>query len=273
MASAEADYLASQLPGLCVQVADAWLRAEGGGPGANNPLNITRTGSGLDAGYTGGFADYPSVAVGLQAAAWLIIHGSYAGVRAALPTHNPVLQRLAIIASPWAAGHYNHGASFPTVSGPCQAPSGNPSGILPNASPASFTSTSSATSAEVTTFEAFYQPLIGSGKTWGQASADLIAKHFGPLPPPILSVPGAPILGVYDLVSQALVKTGTAAGDPITAANYAAMDAAVKGISTTPIDLNPLDALTAALPGLLVSGGLIVLILLLGYRGLTDLLS
>lgn len=273
MVSAEADYLASQLPGLCVQVADAWLRAEGGGPGANNPLNITRTGSGLDQGYTGGFADYPSVAVGLQAAAWLIQHGSYAGVRAALPTHSPALQRLAIINSPWAGGHYNHGASFPEVSGSCQAPASGSSGILPNAIQASDTTTGSGPSPEIAVFEAFFKPLVGSGKTWGQAAQDLVAHHYGPLPPPILSVPGAPVLGVYDLVSQALAKTGVAASDPITADNYATMDAAVKGISTTPLDLNPIDALTGFLPGFLVDAAVIALIAVLGYKGFSQLLS
>ncbi|TAM69868.1 MAG: hypothetical protein EPN50_04745, partial [Chloroflexota bacterium] len=258
-----ADYLASLLPGLCVQVARAWLAAEGGGPGANNPLNVTRTGSGLDASYTSGpgltFANYPSVEVGLQAAAWLVKHGLYAGIRVAIPTHNPALQRLAIISSPWAGGHYNHGASFPIVTGPCQAPSGATTGIPAGSGSAGVTE------ASYTPGQVVQPNLAGFlGISESAAFTDTLAQQAAAKYARTNAGVGPAYQYAYNSIYSAL-KVWETAG---TTAGMVPFNVDAQGHNTgsvvvpSPsqlaagnttrgsIDLNPLDALSAALGGL-----------------------
>lgn len=109
----------------------AWALAEGPiGGGAwlyNNPLNTRK-------GMPGGMTDRPGTsvpgytteAIGIEATARTLEQNNFAGIRAAFRAGSSRVPgalrgaepsfaeiRAAIIASPWAAGHYNNGRSFP----------------------------------------------------------------------------------------------------------------------------------------------------------------
>jgi hypothetical protein len=99
-----------------------WEKAEGGG-GKYNPLNqgpdprhpnYTTTGE----QYGGGAADYASWQDGILGAADYLHMGNYKGVLNALLAGDPAAARSALIASPWAASHYDGGASFPDTPAP-----------------------------------------------------------------------------------------------------------------------------------------------------------
>lgn len=256
-----ADYLAALLPGLCVQVARAWLAAEGGGPGANNPLNNTCTASGLDESYTGvrcasgSFANYPSVEVGLQASAWMVKHGDYAGIRAAIATHNPQVQRQAIIASPWAGGHYANGAAFPQVSGACQAPSGgSPSGI----SQASDVTTGGST---VDWTAILSNAAAGNPPASGATFREWFASD--------------PLGRDQSLVYETTSSLGLLDA-PVTAGALAKIGAALNAEGAQPPPSGSKTGQGIGLPDLaplLVNGAVILLIVGLGYKGLTQLLD
>lgn len=100
-----------------VQFVYQWELAEGGG-GKFNPLNQglvkgrpDLTTSGIQFG--GGAADYASWDAGLQGAVYYLHLGHYKGVLAGLMNNDPVSARNALIASPWAASHYNYGKNWP----------------------------------------------------------------------------------------------------------------------------------------------------------------
>src|SRR5581483_2280122 len=93
-----------------VKVIYDWEVSEGGG-GRYNPLNqgpvpghpeLTTTGS----QYGGGAADYASPAAGIQGAADYLNMPAYAGVLAGLRAGDYSAAQQALIASPWAGGHY-----------------------------------------------------------------------------------------------------------------------------------------------------------------------
>jgi hypothetical protein len=93
-----------------------WEVSEGGG-GKFNPLNqgpvpgqpqLTTTGQ----QYGGGAADFASWQAGLQGAVAYLNMPNFTAVRDALRRGDAVGARSALIASPWAASHYNGGASF-----------------------------------------------------------------------------------------------------------------------------------------------------------------
>ena len=107
------------------QVIYDWEVSEGGG-GQYNPLNqgpvpnhpeLTTTGS----QYGGGAADFASIPAGIQGAIDYLDMPNFAGIKAALEQNNPAAARQAIIASPWAASHYNGGSSFSSSPLPGQA--------------------------------------------------------------------------------------------------------------------------------------------------------
>lgn len=102
-----------------------WEKSEGGG-GVWNPVNqgpdpahpeLTTTGS----QYGGGAADYASLGAGLQGTLDYLDMPYYSGVKAGLMNNDPAAARAALIASPWAASHYNNGSSFSTAPLPGQA--------------------------------------------------------------------------------------------------------------------------------------------------------
>jgi hypothetical protein len=129
----------AHLTGLDNAVALNWLRAEGS-IHPTNPLGIlcgNSLGSGLEVGCEGRFARYASVGAGLQAAAWLVVHGSrYGGIRDAIASGTPAQQRAAIVASPWAGGGYRKGAGFSSagISG-AAGPTGTPTSAPPASAP------------------------------------------------------------------------------------------------------------------------------------------
>lgn len=99
-----------------VQVVYDWEVSEGSG-GQYNPLNqgavpghpeLTSTHGG------GGVADYVSLQAGMQGAIDYLNMSNYGAIRKALQAGDSAGARSAIIASPWAGGHYNQGASFAT---------------------------------------------------------------------------------------------------------------------------------------------------------------
>jgi hypothetical protein len=99
-----------------------WEKAEGGG-GKYNPLNqgpvpnhpeLTSTGQ----QYGGGAADFVSWQAGLQGAAAYINMPAYSGIKQALQQSNYGAAKSALVASPWAASHYNGGANFPNTPPP-----------------------------------------------------------------------------------------------------------------------------------------------------------
>jgi hypothetical protein len=92
--------------GLTVQAAMAWLLAEQQQvPNPTNPLNIEVGGTPGQTGVLhtsyGSFGTYASPQAGIAAAAWLIAHGDYAGIRAAIASANAWLQARAIDLSRW----------------------------------------------------------------------------------------------------------------------------------------------------------------------------
>jgi hypothetical protein len=93
-----------------------WQVSEGGG-GKWNPLNqgpvpgkpqLTSTGE----QYGGGAADFVSYDAGLQGAYDYLHMPNYTRVLAAILAGNAAAARAALIASPWAASHYDDGRSF-----------------------------------------------------------------------------------------------------------------------------------------------------------------
>lgn len=127
------------------QFAYDWEVSEGGG-GKNNPLNqgpvtghpeLTTTGS----QYGGGASDFASYAAGIVGAVDYLNYSNYAGVLKGLQNNDPAAAKAALIASPWAAGHYGGGSGFSDAA--------LPSSTLPTAgttAPASTGDTSTATS-------------------------------------------------------------------------------------------------------------------------------
>lgn len=287
MASANAAYLASRLPGMCVDVADAWLRAEGGGPGRNNPLNITRTGSGLDESYTTGpglhFANYPSVQVGLQAAAWLVMHGNYAGIRSALGTGNCALEAQAIINSPWAAGHYGGSANR---TGPLQQIAfggSSSSGGAVDATEAVAGGGSGYTPGQVihpnvADFLSIDQGQAFTSTIAAQAAAKYAKTNGGTY--------GPAYQGAYNSILTALAvweKPGVTAGQVpfnVDSSGHNTGDVVVPTPDQLASGETKRGDITSVLPDFLGIGaalaidvGLVALILLLGYKGLTELLA
>lgn len=112
---------APQTPGNIQFVYD-WEVSEGGG-GFNNPLNqgpvpghpeLTSTGQ----QFGGGAADFVSPAAGIQGAAAYLHMPNFLPILGALQRNDPAGARAALIASPWAASHYNGGSSFSSATVP-----------------------------------------------------------------------------------------------------------------------------------------------------------
>lgn len=72
----------------------------------NNPLNIDAGGTGSDT--------FPSLdASAAETAKWISTYSNYTGIKNALANNAPYDQfKAAVVASPWAAGHYGNGSGF-----------------------------------------------------------------------------------------------------------------------------------------------------------------
>lgn len=101
-----------------IQFVYDWEKSEGGG-GKYNPLNqgpvpgqpgLTTTGS----QYGGGAADFASWEAGLEGSVAYLNMPAYAGIKNALLVGNGDAARSALIASPWAGGHYGGGSAWNT---------------------------------------------------------------------------------------------------------------------------------------------------------------
>lgn len=181
-----------------VQFVYDWEVSEGGG-GRFNPLNqgpvpgqpnLTTTGQ----QFGGGAADFASWQAGLTGAAAFLAMPAYQGIRAALRKDDPTAARAALIASPWAASHYNGGASFSNA----PVPGGTP--VLPPVGPggAGGISTTSAVANPATC--AVKVPTLSTGKVLG------IGLSTGP---------GSCLLGKSEarsLIGAGVLIAGTALG-------------------------------------------------------------
>lgn len=103
-----------------------WEKSEGGG-GKFNPLNqgpvpddpsLTTTGQ----QFGGGAADFASWQAGITGAVDYLNMPDFQSIKAALQQSNYDEARSALIASPWAASHYNGGANFSSATPPGAAP-------------------------------------------------------------------------------------------------------------------------------------------------------
>src|ERR1035437_6000999 len=103
-----AQRLVSNLPGLDINLARAWITGESGAN--NNPLGVTATlGSGQPIGQMISARTYlvkfPTPQAGIDAAAALLkspsMSWAYGGVTKAIATGTPAQQAQALIASPW----------------------------------------------------------------------------------------------------------------------------------------------------------------------------
>lgn len=129
-----------------VQFIYQWEKAEGGG-GKYNPLNTgpvrqhpewTTTGE----QFGGGAADYTSWETGILGPKYFLEHyqqATYSRILSALKNDDPVGARAALIASPWAASHYDYGRAWPNVSVPGVTAVLPPMGTSPGSLVAGFT--------------------------------------------------------------------------------------------------------------------------------------
>ncbi len=244
------------LTGLDVAVALNWLNAEGS-IHPTNPLGIlcgNSLGSGLEIGCEGRFARYRSVGDGLRAAAWLLAHGShYGGVREAIESGTPVEQRTAIVTSGWAGGGYRKGAGFSTVgiSG-IAGPTGTPTGILAS-SPGSGAAGTTTTLDKLLGLPASTPIDAGTIKSIDQRVKDLETKGT-----------------ISHAVAQGLLQqigaygVGAAHGMRSTLLGEVTVDL-LTGYVPQP---DVFGALFGWVPGTLVNGAVLVLILGLGYVGI-----
>ncbi len=259
--------------GLDYHVALNWLNAENSVAGnGTNPLGIlagNSAGSGLEVGSSGRFAVYRSALDGVKAAAWLLAHGShYPAVRTAIATGTPAQQRAAIVGSGWAAGNYHGGTSFSSagISGTASSLAGS------DMSAASITPTAAiAASAGID---------AGASGTGVTASA------------PFIDIPDGKVLTYQDMLHIVFLYGAAGAFDGIGGNNARAtlmdiLGAAVKAKRIWGPDLR--DELQAQiqgaaadagsfgvwgwLPGLAVNLAILGAILVLGYRGVREIVG
>jgi hypothetical protein len=191
-----------------------WEVSEGGG-GKFNPLNqgpvpgqpqLTTTGQ----QYGGGAADFASWQAGLQGAADYLNMPNFTSVRDALKRNDPVGARSALIASPWAASHYNGGASFSNEA----LPGGKP--VLPPAGGGGPGSSGSSTSSNADPTCAGSWPNIGpvgGGCMIHKATLRHVAGGLLMGAGGIIALPGVLVLVAFGLkTSGGLGKAADVAG-------------------------------------------------------------
>lgn len=256
--------------GLDYHVALNWLAAENSKVGnGTNALGIrcgNSAGSGLEVGCDAhGFAIYRNAVDGVKAAAWLVAHGPYSGVRNAIAKGTPAQQRAAIVASPWAAGNYHGGTGFSSAGISGSAPSSGPTAIL-TAAPRL----------------AVAAAVAGAGSSGGGTFGRTVANLLSGLTPthPLTATDIEMILGEL---------TVSGPNDPIIASQRAYYTKYIgKPINQVPVSGasvfgGALETGTAAIPnvfgdwswvpGLLVNAAILGVVLVLGYRGIRELLG
>jgi hypothetical protein len=246
----------AHLTGLDNAVALNWIKAEGS-IHPTNPLGIlcgNSLGSGLEIGCEGRFARYASVGAGLQAAAWLLIHGSrYGGIRDAIASGSPADQRAAIVASPWAGGGYRKGKGFSSagISGAAD-PVGTPGSAPPATAPPSASSSpttlaallgmdpsTAITPANYRDIQRRIHELETSGTFTHEQAQNLIV-----------------------LVAGKAVAAGHGGGAPFT------LGSIVVDPTTGGQPFDPFGALFGWVPGFAVNAAVLLTILALGYIGI-----
>jgi hypothetical protein len=174
---------------------DHWMPAEepiGNWFDRDNPLNAS-----LGTTSSDGTASYPDLATGADYTAKMIDQTNMSGIRQALATDQPVAGfSPAVVASPWASGHYGYNpqaiAQTTAGGGPAPAGSGTP-GQLPavtgvNGSPAGGTSA---------TDTGVISSILGgaTGAVWGEIEPFLVKSFL------ILGGMGILILAAYKAAS------------------------------------------------------------------------
>lgn len=261
---AKGAYLAAK-SGLCGSVALAWVTKENGV--GNNVLGV---------GYSNGhLPTFPTWQQGLDAAVAAVQSSSYyAGIRAAIASGDCCKQRDAIIDSPWSGDFYgaklSGGPHFPSVAG-CGAYAGRWAGAGGGGSTLPPTTTGPTYTAD----------------QWNQTISCITAKHPQQVHPAAGSS-GTTIQASWipDVIACAAangIALTSAQVQPYVGQTLSAMRdglAAQGVIPPASIDLNPLDALgplagavVGAAAPLIVGGAVVLLIVLLGYKGLTMILE
>ena len=298
-------YLASHgAGGMCESTAEQWLHAESSSI-PTNPLGILYTtdyagnGSHTAIGKQGRFATYSSDLAGMDAAGYLILHSSWAsGIRAAIKSGDCHNQAKAIVQSPWAGGHYNHGNGWPGGNplGSGSSSSGSSSGSGGSSSSPGTTPPPTSTGQGTVTSVSTGLPAaacagtvtilapgpLGGSQTVIPIPADLIGEagrctqcppgwSFAVVDPgPLRSLPilGGSWVNPSQLppgAPNACVAPGVNAGDHFDLNQAGAVaGSAFAGLR---------GALLGALAPLLVNGAILILVLALGYSGLRDLLA
>lgn len=156
----------------------------------NNPLNASLGTSASD-----GTASYPDLTTAAEYTAAMIDQTNMAGIRAALAADDPVGSGFsaAVVASPWASGHYGGNpeaiASTTPGGGPAPAGSGTPGAVPANLA--------SLTSASLTSLNASPFDLFGIPQTIGGDVASSIWSEVGPfIVKTMLVVAGLGIIGL-----------------------------------------------------------------------------
>ena len=175
-----------------------WETSEGGG-GQFNPLNqgpvpgspqLTSSG----AQFGGGAANFVSWAAGLTGAVDYLAMPSFVQIAGDLVANDPTGARAALIASPWAASHYNDGSAFSDAPLPGQksalaAAGGSASGAAASSTPSTASALNGLTS-DLKTY-AVIVPLVIGG-------AGLVVWGFGRMTG-IKAPKGAPAAATGDL--------------------------------------------------------------------------
>jgi hypothetical protein len=260
----------SGFSGLDYHVALNWLNAENSVAGnGTNPLGIlcgNSAGSGLEIGCAGRFAVYRSATDGVKAAAWLLAHGShYGAVRTAIAGGTPAEQRASIVNSGWAAGYYHGGTGFSSAGIPGMA--GTPAG-----------SDMSADSLTPAAAAAAGSPVGGSSAPTGRTVADLLS---GLKPTHLLTAAD------IEMILGELTVSGP--NDPIIASQRTYYTKYIgKPINQVPISGSSVfgGSLETGIggipnifgdwswvPGLVINVAILATVLILGYRGVRELLG
>lgn len=265
----------SSFSGLDYRVALNWLGAENSKVGnGTNALGIkcgNSKGSGLEIGCDPyGFAIYRSATDGMKAAAWLVAHGPYSGIRNAIAKGTPAQQRAAIVASPWAGGNYHGGVGFSSagLGGSTTSSRGPAAGVAIASAPAMAAAAASGA--------------IGAGSSGGGTFGRTVADLFSGVTP-THRLTAADI----EMILGELTVSGP--NDPIIASQRAYYTKYIeKPINQVPVSGasvfgGSLTTGTGAIPnvfgdwswvpGLLVNIAILATVLVLGYRGVRELLG
>lgn len=257
------------LTGMPKATAAAWLACEGqAAPNPTNPLNIrywATAGQKLGPGANGsagvGFASYSSSLAGLQDAAHMIATLSYySGIRAAIPSRDAVKVAQAIEASPWAGGNYGGG---PGKAG-CIV-QGVGGGSAPAPTPSSGTTPGVSTVAPAPTAAPFID--IPDGKVLTLADVLHIVDLYNKTGV-FDGIGGNAARGKLMEILDAAVVAKKVWGPELRAQLQGQIQAAASDAGSAGGFLD-----FAWVPGFAVNGGILVLVVVLAYKGATRMLG